>query len=558
MAGGLLSIGTSGLMAAQRALNTTSHNIANVNTEGYSRQRVDQTERIPSFDSGVYVGNGVDTQSVSRLYDKFVDAQVRTSTSAFSETDAYHQMAAQIDKFIADADTSLASPLQDFFASLHDVANDPTSTAARRVMLTDADYLAQRFNTLNGQLDGIRNQVNQEIGSSIDEVNALAGNIATLNNQIVAAYGKSQGSPPNDLLDQRDQLVRQLAEKIDTSTYEDSNGSLSVFVGSGQALVLGGSASQLKLQGSQFDPNQKDIAIVTGNASPQLITGSITSGKIGGLLKFSNEVLNPTQDSLGHIAAGLAIAFNAQHASGTDLNGAAGGNFFTDFTNPANTSGSWFGSSSNTGSAVLSVAFDNTDTNNAANLVASDYRLDFDGGTFTLTRTSDNTQFTSADGSFNVDGLNISVASGSASAKDSFLIRPFRHIAGSIDVSLTDPASIAAAGSPFTGVGDNTNALALAELQKTPTLGGGKSTFEDVYGEIVANVGGRTHTADINNQAQEKLLGQAKEELGRISGVNLDEEAANLLRYQQAYQAAAQVIRVVNSTFDTLIAAVRQ
>jgi flagellar hook-associated protein 1 FlgK len=557
MATGILGIATSGLATTQYALATTGHNIANATTEGYSKQRVEQTEREPSFSGAGFVGNGVDLGSITRTYDNFIETQIRTSSSAYQDLSSYHQMATQVDNFIADADTSLTPSLQSFFSALGGVANDPTSVASRKVMLTEGDTLTHRFNTLNDRFETLRSQVNQDLSIHVKEINEMAKNIASLNQRVVEALGQSQGKPPNDLLDQRNLLVMRLSEKINTTAYEESNGALNVFVGNGQSLILGTNANQLKIQESAYDPLQKDIAIGSGTSPFAVITSSISGGKIGGLFKFNNEVLNPAQTSLGRIAAGFAISFNTQHVAGVDLNGNPGTQFFTDLTDVANNPQSWFASSSNVGNARLSVSFDNSADNGPTHLMASDYRLTYDGSGYTLTRTYDNMKFTSDDGSFKVDGLNISVAAGSPEAKDNFLIRPFQHVASNIQTLLTDHQQIAAASSPFTGPGDNTNARALARLQVDPILSGGAATLQDAYGEITANVATRTRAADINSQAQQKLLEQAQEEREKVSGVNLDEEAANLLRYQQAYQAAAQLVPVFKDMFDNLIAAVR-
>lgn len=557
MAGGILGIATSGLIAAQRGLATTGHNIANVNTDGYSRQRTEQVERSPSFTGAGFIGNGVDVGSVTRAYDGFLNAQLRNSLSAHGELETYHWLASQVDNFLADPDAGLSPSLQAFFDSVQDVANDPTSIAARRVMLTEGETLARRFNALNGRMDELRNQVNQRLGTNIEEINGLAKNIAALNERIVIAYNQA-GKPPNDLLDQRDLLAQQLAQKVGTSLFEQKDGALNVFIGNGQALVIGTTANRLSLKNSAYDPGQKDIAISAGGSETVVITGAIGGGEIGGLLRFGSEVLDPAQNALGRIAAGFVATFNAQHSAGSDLDGNAGTDFFSDVTNPAIGQYSWFGKQTNNGDAVLSVAFDNGVVTGTADLTASDYRLDYDGSQYTLTRLSDNTQFTNATGNFTVDGLTIGIESGSAAPNDSFLIRPFRRVAGDLSVTLTEPRQIAAAGSPFAGPGDNTNARALADLQTAPLLMGGNASFQDTYNDIVGDVGTLTRSAEIDSTAQKQLLDHAREARDSVSGVNLDEEAANLLRYQQAYQAAAQLIPALNTLFDALIGAVRR
>lgn len=548
-------------MAAQRSLNTVGHNIANVNTEGYSRQRVEQTEQDPSASTLGFLGNGVNPTSVTRAYDTYLDTQVRTSQSAYTGLDTYHQLAAQIDTVIGHADTSLSGPLQSFFGAVQGVTTDPSSIPARQVLLVDGQSLGQRFASLDGKFNDLRDQTNQTLTADVGHINDLASGIADLNTQIVTALGQTNGQPPNDLLDQRDQLVEQLAQKVDAQAIPQKDGSVSVFIGNGQGLVLNGTAGTLKLQASAYDPNTQDITLSLGGNPPTTLTQTLSGGEVGGLLKFRQEVLDPAQNNLGRIAAGLAVAVNTQHRAGTDLNGAAGQDFFTA------PSATWYGKQTNTGSAQLAVAFDNTaasatvPANGPAQLTGSDYRLDYDSaGNASLTRLSDNTRFSdnpAGSGSFQVDGLKIGTASGTPSPNDSFLIQPFRPAASGLNVALTDPKQIAAAGPAPTGPGDNSNARALAGLQTATTLQGGKASFQTAYSQIVGDIGAKTQAADTASTAQKKLLDQATQSREAISGVNLDEEAASLVRFQQAYQASAQLIPVLNNVFNALIGAVR-
>ena len=559
MTSGLLGIATSGLMAFQRDLATTGHNIANVDTPGYSRQTVELTEQTPQFTGAGFVGNGVDVATVTRSYDDFLNSQVRTSTSAYSQLDAYNSMATQVDSLLGDQATSLSPSLQAFFNAVQDVANDPTSTAARQVMLTQGQTLTQTFNTLNGQLNDLRNQTNQGLASSVDTVNTLATGIASLNQQIVSALGQSGGTqPPNDLLDQRNQLVEQLSSQVDTNVVTQNDGSLSVYIGSGQALVMGASASQLKVQDSVYDPNQKDIALAAGGSASVVVTNSLGGGKIGGLLDFTNRVLDPAQNALGRIAVGLSLQFNAQHKLGTDLNGQPGVNFFAEPS--VNAQGEVFPRSGSTGTVTVNYS-------DADLLQASDYQLTYDGSNppganaYTLTRLSDQKVVASnATGDFtgagSVDGLAIKL-SGATSA-GSFLIRPTQQAAGGIGMNLTDPSQIAASASPTGAPGDNRNALALAGLQTRQQLLGGKASYQDAYNTIVGDVGTLTQAAGVNSTAQKNLLDQVTQQRDSVSGVNLDEEAANLVKFQQSYQAVAQLVTVVNSTFDTLLSAVEK
>ena len=555
MTNALLGIASSGLMAFQRSLATTGHNIANVNTEGFSRQRVDLVEAPAHPGATGFLGGGVEIVSVTRSYDNFLDNQVRTSTSTHAELDSYHRMAAQVDGIIADQDTSLSPSLQAFFNSVRGVTNDPTSVAARRVMLAEGEHLVQRFNVLDKRMDELRGQVNQGLMGSVDEINTLASGIATLNQRVVAALGQSGGKqPPNDLMDQRNLLLEKLSEQIDTQVVAQDDGSLNVFVGTGQSLVLGTNTFRLKVQDSAYDANSKDIAISAGGSGAVVITDNLHGGEVGGLLEFTHRVLDPAQNALGRIAVGVSLQFNRQHRLGSGLDGQPGGDFFAEPTvSPTLTIFPKSGSS-----GTLTVNY-----NDPTQLRASDYRLDYESTAtpaYALTRLSDNKvvarngtgDFTGAN---SVDGLDIKLMG--ATSNGSFLIQPTQAAAGQIGLNMTDPRRIAAASTPTGGPGDNRNAGALADLQTGLNLLDGTATYQDAYSEIVGNVGALTHAAEINSSAQKNLLEHATQARDSISGVNLDEEAANLIKFQQSYQAAAQLINVANSIFASLLGAVR-
>jgi flagellar hook-associated protein 1 FlgK len=414
----------------------------------------------------------------------------------------------------------------------------------------------------------MRSQANNDLEGAVTDINTLAECIAELNSRIVFEFGRSGGEhEPNDLLDQRDQLLAQLAEQVNVQTIGMADGSLNVFIGSGQSLVQGSTASRLELRDGDPDPEQKEIALVTDTATT-FITNLLDGGVVGGVRDFLDQVLDPAQDELGRVALGLALEFNAQHNLGFDLQGNTGIDFFTSAlgTNPPYAS--ILASSTSTGS--VTVAYDLTTPGNLApaELQASDYRLDYlqSTGTFTLTRLSDNVILGSnLTGTFDVDGLNIAVPSVPTTDSE-FLIRPVRDAASRIGVALGDPEQIAAASGlgtdPVTGlpiplVGDNGNALLLAALESKKSMLGGNASLEDAYGQLVSNVGSRTHSAEISRDAQKVLYDRAVAGREELSGVNLDEEAANLLNYQKAYQASAQVIATTNALIDILIDAVR-
>lgn len=558
---GILTTALSGLMASQRSLDTTGHNIANVNTVGYSRQRVEFSTNPAQFTGDGYIGQGVNVASVSRSYDQFITNQLTSSTSAFSETDTLSTLASQVDNITANETTGLSPALKSFFNAVNGVANDPTSIPAREVMISAAGSLTQQFNGLSSQFEDLRKQTNNQMQTSVDDINSYAKTIATLNGQIVTGSSRtSDGQLPNDLLDQRDALVNKIAEKISVSTIQQPDGSISVFIGQGQSLVLGVKAASLSLEASSTDSSRQNILI-----DGQDISKQISGGELSGALEFRDTVLDPAQQQLGLVAAGFAVEFNKLHAApgkAFDLNGVQGTDMFGLGVVPV----SVIAAPGSTGS--ITAAYDPAKT---GDLKPSDYRLDYSGSAYSLTRLSDNTLITlppTFPGTpASVEGMTITQGS-LPTGTSSFIIRPTFNAAKNMTTLITDPVKIAAAGSNIPGslgppvvpptaiAGDNTVALGLANLEKTPGLLGGKATFNGAYGQLVAKVGSATHSAKISNAAQEALLNQAKQAQENLAGVNLDEEAANLIKFQQSYQAAAKVIAIASSLFDTLMGAV--
>lgn len=658
MSGGPMGIGTSALQAFQRALATTGHNIANATTEGYSRQRVELSARPPQASGSNFFGTGVQAGNVSRNADAFVESQLRTATSANANSSVFYDQAKRVDNLLADADSGLSPGLQKFFSAMQDVANDPTSTAARQVLLSEADSLVDRFRSLDQRLSEQRELVNGQIRSTVKEIDELAKAVASLNGDIASANGR--GIVPNDLLDQRDVLVRELAERIDVTVTEQDDGALNLFVGNGQNLVLGSRVSTLTAQALGEDPSEMRIGFSQTGANPVDITRFMTGGRLGALLEVRSAVLDTAQNALGRTAVGVAEAFNEQHRLGQDLDGVIGRDFFR-VPDPQILS-------NQPGLAEPGVTIDDIDK-----LGTGDFRLvavangedelnwqlrSVPGGEIieeSKNREPEDPPFGSSVG-LNIDTDKIEGNPG-PKAGDSFLIRPTRTAAAQIATVIDDPRALAAAtpsvkveageensdaaltsarfeprevlaieslakpnvefgtnddgatfaefsgvdlhsiisddavivdgnliitletsqgtwilewdgipedGDSFSlspepaGPGDNSNALALGALQEERLLDGGNATLEGSYNTLIAEVGTRTRQAEVASRAQASQLQQAQEQRESISGVNLDEEAANLLRFQQAYQAAAQVISVTNSLFDTLIGAVRR
>lgn len=558
MSGGILGIATSGLISFQRSLQTVSHNITNANTEGYSRQRVDLAGRPPSFTGAGFLGNGVEVGAVSRNFDGFLTQQVRSNTTAHAQSETYARLATQVDRFIADDAINLGNTLQDFFNAVQNVATDPTSIAGRQSMLGEAASLINRFQAVNGRFDEIRKEVISNLSDRVSQINSAASSIAQLNDEIAVASARSN-TPPNDLLDQRDTLILELAKKVGVNVISQSNGVVDVSIGNGQSLVLGGSANKLVVQSSQFnEPGDVDIAIVF-SAGTIPITGSLSGGELGGVLNFRDQMLNTSQNAIGRIAAGLVTDFNAQHLNGHDLNGAVGTNFFTPLSAVTT-----FAKTNNASSIQATIA-------NPSQLTVNDYQLNIIGASYQLLDSATGTLVASGAATNPIDlttttpafGLILNVTSGALTSGDSFMVRANRAVAGSLNLAISDPRLIAAAGADPTltisnGNGDNSNAKALAALQKTPALIGGTASYQDAFGALVSTVGTNTRTNQTNSDAQKRLLDHSMEAREQLSGVNLDEEAANLVQFQQAYQASAQLVAEVKSMFDALMGAVRR
>ena len=574
MASGMLGTAITGLQAFQRSLETTSHNIANVNTEGYSRQRVDLVTSKEHMIGVGYLGTGVTINNISRSYDQFITTQLRSSTAAYGDVDKYSQLASQVDNILADPAVGMEPAIKNFFNAVNDATDDPSSIPARQVLLSETEILSGRFDTMNSRFEQIREQINSDMVVMADEISAYAATIADLNERIASEQGRPNGNQqPNDLLDKRDTVLNQLAELVDISVVPSNSNMVNVFMGKGQILVLDTVFNSVVTQPSEFDPTKLDIGIKTAAGNIGIVTNQVTGGALAGTLRFRDEVLDPAQQRLGSVAASIAMEFNSIHEAGFDLDGNAGALFFKGQgigTEPIPVAVS---ATNSTGSSVTAM-FDNT---NITNIDYSDYQLDVTAGpVYTLTRSVDNTSITLTDSGGGVlvatlpDTLpGISITSAGLTAGDSFLIRPTYSAASTIDQGLTDSREIALAtnaaidssGNSYviTGPmpGDNRNGLALAGLENKQGMIGGTASFQDGYGLIVSEVGVLTSSAKIATAAQETLLNNAKSAWGNVSGVNLDEEAANLIKFQQSYQAAAQMIAVSDNLFNALLGAVR-
>lgn len=711
MAGDVLGISVSGLLAAQRALATTGHNIANATTPGYSRQRVDLQPRQPQMFGNGAMGTGVKVTNVSRVYDGFLVSEERDATSKDKYLETAKRLTSQVDNMLADPKAGLSPAISGFFDAVNGVADEPSSTASRQVMLSAAQNLSDRFGYLNDRFESLRQSTNKEIDSTVGDINQLAKSIADINKAIVQASEVTH-KPANDLLDQRDLLVKKLAEKINVRVSVQDDGRMNVFIGNGQTLVVGDHASRLEAEPNEHDPTRQEIVFV-GSGSRSVITQFLTGGELGGIAKFRREILDPAQNELGRIAIGIATSFNKQHHLGMDLNNQLGGDFFTEV---GKIGPQVLPSLHNRGQEEFGVTV--TDPNK---LTTSDYEMIYTNGEYQLQRVEDGkmvAKFKNLPQKISTDGFEIHLTKkGSPQEGDRFLIQPTRRAAEKFGVVISSVNQIAAAspiraqanidnlgnakikvtqitdtdnkvfskeagklsppyvvrftdshhfeildnsGKPIKvklaavaddpdislnkqmgatpaepasetgdkavpatppqhvrndntakagklgvvagpiaydsrkgievfptaggidrgfhikitgqpkagdmfrieyntdGTSDNSNALSLADMQTKPMLMNGTSDYAQTYGQLVSRVGSQAHELDINAKAQHLLLNRAVAAREETSGVNLDEEAANMVKFQKQYQANARVIAAMNQSFQVLMDAFRR
>ncbi|MBL8200113.1 MAG: flagellar hook-associated protein FlgK [Chromatiales bacterium] len=625
---GTITNGLSALLAAQRALQTTSNNIANANTAGYVRQRVDFVE-LPGTPLGRYtIGAGVAVADVSRAYDQFLTDNLRSSMSLEQRYATFGDFATRLDTILGNPDTGVSAAVQRFFDQVEAVGRDPTSIAQRQQLLLEGGSLSSRLQQLDAQLNSIGNEINGRLRTAANTVNELAGQIAEVNSQLMSVSGSAAPS----LLDKRDELLKALGGQIDITTVRQSDGSVNVLVGSGQSLVLGGRAARLATVPDTYDGSRLQLAVDSGGTL-QNISTKVSGGVVGGLLAFRNDVLDDARRDIGQLAVGLADAFNQQHRQGMDLQGNPGADFFTSTVPLVSAAGT------NTGSAAVTAVIDN-----AGGLAGRDYELRFNGSAWSVLdpRTGAAVPASGAGTAASplvFEGLSVS-ATGAAAAGDRFLVRPLANATIDFRVALRGPVEIAAAaplvsriaagnnsqatvsapvvtditdpklratasivfdspgsyvvytgggldllgplpytsgsdisfagwtvqvsgepqaGDRFTvtaaaaGSGDNSNVLALATVAQRGFFAGGTRSISDLGADIVATVGSTANRASNEIKAQQALREQAEIDLQNVSGVNLDEEAANMLRYQQAYLAASKVIGVADSLFQNLL-----
>ncbi len=623
----VLSTGTNALLAFQRALATTSHNVANIKTEGYSRQKVDFATRAPTDAGYARVGNGTMITDVRRVADQLAISRLLDSGGELARLQQLSTMADRVDALFSDSATNLTGVWSNFFDAVNGLSANAAGTADRRSVLDSANTLVSRFKSMTAQMESLGNEVNNGLISSAAEINRLAAEVAQINGVI----GKDTTRVAPDMLDRRDQLITQLVGYTGGNAVIQDGGIINVYSAGGNALVVGTSASQVTTVPDPYQPERLQLALKTQGLTTTLDSKAL-GGSVGGLLEFRDTILAPAQAELGRIAVGMALEFNQGHREGMDLYGDMGTDFFTlglpkvsahSGNNPASTTS-------------ISASYGALGALDGQNL-----QLRFDGSNWVASRTDTGVQVpmtgtgTALD-PFVVNGVEL-VVSGTPALNDRFLLQPTATATGGLSVAITDPSRIAAAnpvrvaadlgnigtgvagkldvvdvanaallnpssidfidannytvdgagpfpytpgqvisangwslvldgkpaaGDQFTvtrtqaGSSDNGNAARLAAVEDAKSFNGGTITLNGAMGGLTTQVGAAARAADYSLQAQQVINENAQSTRDAISGVNLDEEAADMLQLQQAYQAASQLISAADTMFQSILRAV--
>lgn len=558
MASNILSIGQSALAAAQVGISTTGHNIANASTPGYNRQIVTQSAaQAQNFGYG-YVGQGTSVAGVTRVFNELLHRQMVNSQAASAASDTYYSELKSIDNMLSDSTAGLNPALSAFFSSVKAASANASDIPTRQTMLSNAQALVSRLNTMGDRLSQIQSDVNTQISGHITTVNSYATQLARLNDTIEQSISVG-GIPPNDLMDQRDQLVLELSKIVKTTVVPQGAGSYNVFIGNGLPLVVGKDSFALQTTTSPTDSSRIEVGYVSNSKVTILGSQTLAGGALGGLLEFREDSLDATENQLGQIALVLAEQFNDQHQSGYGLDGSTGNDLFT-IPSPTTQLRSSYSDGHTPGGAVLSVTIDD-----ATAVLSSDYKLDYNGTDYTITRISDG-QAVASNVTLpqTVDGLTFTISSGTMVSGDQYSIRPTRNIASSISLAITDVNKLALATNDPTdtsnanyGPSDNGNALLLADLQLATIVKGSSSgsaiTLSGAFAQLVSNVGNKSNELKITGASEAQVLESTTAAMQSESGVNLDEEAANLIRYQQAYQAAGKMMQMASELFQILL-----
>lgn len=662
----LYQTGVSGLLSAQQQLATTGHNIANVNTEGYTRQRTEQGAAVGNYNGGNFVGSGTYVQDITRLYDQFSYKEQLLNKSNLGNADSISLDLNQLNEIMSFSSEAIDGSIQRFYQAVNGIADNPSDIGLRNIALSEAEVLAQDFNSLSKNLDQLEKSTNSEIEQMASKISQLSLDIAKINEQIFQNKDISQTGQPNDLLDKRDQLVNELGEYTSVSTIEDTHGVMTVMIGNGATLVAGITPLTVSVEAGISDPLQTRLQLNSRNGKVALDASKL-GGAIAAKIEYRDEHIAQARSELNRLAMAVSQTLNQSQAQGLDLNEEQGLDIFTDINSTLLQTSRVLASSKNSGNVEAGIKITDVSL-----VPTNEFTVKYDGSDYIMTNTRDGSTTTLVEttpGVYPTEfGFEFTINSGTPNANDSFTLRPTENSAALMKVTLNDPKGIAAssaievqaddnnvsnssvsivnvtdpevarsftdtinadltvdvyesapgvfdyrvfnaatpppaatiasgsfaagstavidmppspatpafqieiAGLPvgqgalarekFTisdafGSGNASNASLMAATQEEQILGGGKQTFSEALATATAQVGSSASSAELVADTAQALFTQAYNRNQSNSGVNLDEEAANLLKYQQAYQASSQIISVANTIFDTLLSVSR-
>jgi len=550
--GSILFTGQQALLAHQTALQVTGQNIANANTPGYSRERA---ELVSAPSSPNILRSGVNVEEITRAYDRFVTTQINVASSNQQSTQTQADLLGQIESLFNDLSTpatGISGALNTLFNDFNNLAQNPQGLTERNVLVQQGVTVADAFHQLTAGLQDVRQQSNGGLGDAVTGVNSLTNQLADLNKQIQQCE-VDPNNHANTLHDQQDVLLKQLSEKANITSFTTNSGQLTVLLGGGRPLVDGGQSFNLATATDPDDPQRLLVKLQDTQGNGTDVTASIQSGSIHGLIQTRDTILPRLSASLNRLAAQLTTSVNQIHSAGYGLDGTTGIGFFAA---RQATGQAW---AANTGGVTLQ----NVSVSDPSQLTLDDYNLRFSQGgpppTFDIINATTGAtvaidQNYTAGATFHFAGLAVTLADNGTPPQpgDSFLISTTRDAAKNIAMNatlLTNPRQVAAAQTPTPG--DNTNALALAQLHNAKAIDG--STFETSYQTLVASVGVESQHASQLADQQHTTLTDLENRRESLSGVSLDEEQVNLIRFQQAYNAAAQFIHIADQLGQTIL-----
>lgn len=652
----LYQTGVSGLLASQQQLATTGHNIANVNTDGYTRQRAEQNSAQGLYSGGSFIGGGTYVQDITRLYDKFSYKEQLLNTSNLGNADSLNGRLNQLNEIMSFSGEAITNSVNQFYQSVNGVADDPSDLGLRSIVLNQAEILSSDFRSLNQNFDELEKSVNGGIEQVALKISDISLELAKINETILQAKDLTQAGQPNDLLDKRDQLITELGQYTKVNTVEDNNGVMTVMIGQGTTLVAGITPLTVRVESGDPDPLKTQLRLVGPN-STVAIEGNKLGGSLAASFEYRDEDLAQVRNEINRLAMAISETLNKSQSDGLDLNGQQGANLFSDINTKALQQSRVLSPSNNSGDLQAQV-----NITDVSLLPADEFEVRYNGAIYTITNTttgqSENLGAAGTGTHTTSFGFEFIETSGTPANDDSYIIRPTENSAASMQVTLTDSAGIAASSAveitpsdhnvsaggiaivdmfdpviaqaampmridvlespsgtfnytitdntnttsapiaytppsqvislpplPSTaafqveisgepsgsgpnapeqffigdafGLGNSHNAVSMAKTQELGVANGGKETFSQSLAVSTSVVGSKASSATLNAETAQALFTQAFNRNQETSGVNLDEEAANLLKFQQAYQASSQIISVANTIFDTILAAVR-